>query len=43
MDALGNIPKPGRTKETARNIEMKIAAIALSDPKELEKSLLHEQ
>ena len=37
IDALGDIPKPGRTKEITKGIELKIAAIALSDPKDLHK------
>ena len=37
IDALGDIPKPGRAKEITKDIELKIAAIALSDPRELDK------
>ncbi len=37
IDALGDIPKPGRAKEITKDIELKIAAIALSDPKDLRK------
>lgn len=37
IDALGDIPKPGRTKEITKDIELKIAAIALTDPRDLRK------
>lgn len=37
IDALADIPKPGRAKEITKDIELKIAAIALSDPRELNK------
>lgn len=37
IDALGDIPKPGRLKEITKDIELRIAAIALTDPKDLHK------
>lgn len=37
IEALGDIPKPGRAKEITKDIELKIAAIALADPKDLHK------
>ena len=37
VDSLLDIPKPGRTKEITRDIELKIAAIALTNPKDLHK------
>lgn len=37
IDALGDIPKSGRPKEITKDIELKIAAIALTDPKDLHK------
>lgn len=36
-DSLGDMPKPGRAKEITKDIELKIAAIALADPKDLHK------
>lgn len=37
IDALGDIPKSGRPKEITKDIELRIAAIALTDPKDLRK------
>lgn len=37
IDALVDIPKPGRPKEITKDIELRIAAIALADPKDLHK------
>ncbi|SHI86033.1 Winged helix-turn helix [Geosporobacter subterraneus DSM 17957] len=37
IDALGDIPKPGKGKEITKDIKLKIATIALSDPKQLRK------
>ena len=37
IDVLGDIPKPGRIKEITKDIELKIAAKALSDPRDLRK------
>lgn len=37
IDALGDIPKLGKAKEITKDIELKIVAIALSDPKYLRK------
>ena len=36
-ESLGDIPKSERPKEITKDIELKIAAIALSDPKSLRK------
>jgi transposase len=37
IEALGDIPKPGRPKTITKDIELKIAALALLDPKEIKK------
>lgn len=37
IEALGDIQKPGRPKQITKDIELKIAAIALSNPKDLNK------
>lgn len=37
IEALGDIPKSGRPKNITKDIELKIAAIALLDPKQLGK------